>query len=392
MILSTNHRIRLLLTALAVSLQPLWCQGAHSGVLNDDRADVLYHRYQGGGVTVDGPSVLVRKKFGENFAATANLYIDMVSSASIDVLSTASPYKEKRTQKSAGLEHLRGKTTYTLNYINSEESDYAADTVSASIAEDMFGDLTTVTLGFSRGWDEITRNVNKHRDPTFAPRDTDHRNYRLGVSQILTKNFIVNLNYENADDEGYLKSPYRTVRYCFNIDCTETRSQEEVYPRTRTSNAVGVYARYYLPYRAALNGGYRYYTDSWGIRSHTGELGYVHPFKQSWTFEGSVRFYTQNHADFYSDLFPYVDAQNFLGRDKELSTFKSQTFHLGAAYELPANPIRWIQRASVNLFFDRIEFQYDDFRNVLDQSVLPYEQPLYSFGANVYQLFFSAWF
>jgi len=35
-------------------------------VLPEDRADTLYHRYEGGGVTVDGPSLLVRRKIGES--------------------------------------------------------------------------------------------------------------------------------------------------------------------------------------------------------------------------------------------------------------------------------------------------------------------------------------
>ena len=56
-----------------------------------DRADVLYHRYDGGGVTIDGPSLLVRKKFAEKYGVTANLYIDMVSSASIDVDDNGEP-------------------------------------------------------------------------------------------------------------------------------------------------------------------------------------------------------------------------------------------------------------------------------------------------------------
>jgi hypothetical protein len=70
--------------------------GAHAGVLPDDRADILYHRYDGGGITVDGPSVLVRKKFGDNFSVAYNYYEDMISSASIDVITQASAYKEVR--------------------------------------------------------------------------------------------------------------------------------------------------------------------------------------------------------------------------------------------------------------------------------------------------------
>src|ERR1041384_38653 len=52
-----------------------------AGVLPDDRADALYHRYQGGGVTIQGPSVLVQKKITDNFAVTGNWYQDYISSA-----------------------------------------------------------------------------------------------------------------------------------------------------------------------------------------------------------------------------------------------------------------------------------------------------------------------
>ena len=39
---------------------------SQSAVLPEDRADIMYHRYSGGGITVQGPSVLVRKNFGES--------------------------------------------------------------------------------------------------------------------------------------------------------------------------------------------------------------------------------------------------------------------------------------------------------------------------------------
>ena len=39
---------------------------ARAGVLPEERADALYHYYNGGGVEVDGPSVLVRKNIGKN--------------------------------------------------------------------------------------------------------------------------------------------------------------------------------------------------------------------------------------------------------------------------------------------------------------------------------------
>jgi hypothetical protein len=116
-------------------------------VLPEDRADLMYHSYNGGGLSVDGPSVLVRKKFGESFSATASYYVDAISSASIDVVTTASPYTERHEEKGLTLDYLHGKSTYSIGYMNSEESDYKSDTMSLGLSQDLFGDLTTVSIG-----------------------------------------------------------------------------------------------------------------------------------------------------------------------------------------------------------------------------------------------------
>jgi hypothetical protein len=387
-----------LVLALALVFIPV---ASFAGVLADDRADVLYHRYEGGGVTIHGPSVLVRKKFAEKYAISANYYQDYVTSASIDVeVSGASQYKEERDQYSVGLEYLRGKTTYNLGYTNSKENDYSGQTTSFGISQDLFGDLTTITMGFSRGKDEVRRRdtITNQIDPTFKE-PIDRWSYRVGVSQILTKSLISSLQLEVITDEGFLNNPYRSYRFLNPSDDRLFALAREIYPRTRTSNAVALNARYYLPYRAALHGGYRFFTDTWGIGANTFEVGYTHPWRQ-WTFDAGYRFYSQNNADFYADLFERPDQQNFLARDKELSTFKSQALSLGATYEFTPNGWRFIKKGTLNFFYDRIQFDYDDFRDAR-YSLLPAtdpnfraagSEPLYSFGANVFQLFVSVWF
>jgi hypothetical protein len=367
-----------------------------AGVLADDRADVLFHRYEGGGVTIQGPSVLVRKKMAEKYAVSANYYLDMVTSASIDVeVSGASEYKEERTQYSLAAEYLRGKTTYNLSYTDSSENDYDAKTTSFGISQDLFGDLTTISMGFSRGMDTVRNST----DPLFE-QDTDRWSYRVGVSQILTKTLITSVNLEVITDEGYLNNPYRSYRYFNPGDNQLFALAQEIYPRTRTSNAVSINGRYFLPYRAAVFGGYRFFTDTWGIRADTFEIGYTQPVRQVWTIEARLRYYRQNNADFYSDIFDRVNQQNFLARDKELSTFNSAALRIGASYEFV--PSRWtfIKKGSLNLFYDRIEFTYDDFRDARF-SQLPKDnpnfraagtEPFYEFGANVIQAFVSIWF
>jgi Protein of unknown function (DUF3570) len=394
-----SKRLKITLALGALTLAALT---ARAGVLPEDRADMLYHRYDGGGVTIHGPSVLVRKKMAEKYSISANYYMDMVTSASIDVeVSGASEYKEERNQYSLGLDYLRGKTTYSLNFTNSEENDYQAETTSFGISQDLFGDLTTVSMGFSKGSDTVRKRdtITDRIDPSFQE-PVDRWSYRVGVSQILTKTLITTLGLEVITDEGYLNNPYRSYRYVNPTDDRLFALDTELYPRTRTSNAVALNARYFLPYRAALNGGYRFFTDTWGIRADTFEIGYTHPLGQTWIFETSFRFYTQDHADFYSDLFERRNEQNFMARDKELSTFDSRTFRIGASYQFAPASWGFVKKGSLNLFYDRIEFSYQDFRDARysrlpssDPNFRPAgSEPLYSFGANVFQAFVSIWF
>ena len=373
--------------AIAASLLALGLPApASAAVLPEDRADVLYHRYEGGGVTIDGPSLLVRKKFADQYSVSANYYVDMVSSASIDVVSTASPYKEQRDQASLALDVLNGKTQYSVSVAGSDENDYTASTASFDVSQDLFGDLTTVSFGFSRGWDEVRR-----RGDRDFEEPVDRRSYRVGVTQVVTPSLMMNLAYETITDEGFLNNPYRSVRYLDPDSPAGYAYQPEVYPRTRTSNAASLGARYFLPYRAAVHGEYRWFTDTWGIDAHTLRLGYTHPLGPRWLLEGGLRWYDQSAADFYADLFPREDAQNFLARDKELSTFTSLMLSLGASYELPPFGAGFLQRSTVNLFYDRIRYEYDDFRDVTAGGT-PGAERLYGFDADVIRLFFSGWF
>jgi opacity protein-like surface antigen len=369
---------------------------ASAGVLPEDRADILYHRYDGGGVTIDGPSVLVRKSFLDKFSASANYYVDMVSSASIDVVSSASPYSEKRTQKSLSLDYLRGKSTYSIGYIDSTESDYVAKTAFLNISQDMFGDLTTISFGFRRGQNDVFRNVKnattgaRERDPTFA-REVESRGYTGSISQVLTRNLIGTVNFDLTTDEGYLNSPYRSIRFADATAPMGFRLAPEVYPSTRTSNATALRLKYFLPWRAALDGQYRFYTDTWGVRSNTLRLGYTHPLWKNWVFDGSYRYYQQDAADFYRDLFPRQNTLNFQARDKELSTFKSHSIGVGASYEFKVRRAPWLTKATVNVNFDHLMIDYEDFRDVTLGPAAGAE-PLYGLDANIIQVFVSAWF
>jgi hypothetical protein len=375
--------LRLFLLTVAALLA--FAEAGVAGVLPDDRSDFLYHQYVGGGVEIDGPSILLRKSVGKSVSLSANYYVDMVSSASIDVITTASPYTEERTQYSLGADYLRGNTTLSAGVTNSTESDFDATTFNFSVAQDMFGDLTTLTLSYGYGDDTVGRSD----DPSFF-RDNRRQNYGIGVTQILTRNLISALNVEVITDEGFLNNPYRSVRYADDTNPLGYSFEAELYPNTRTSNAIGLRAKYYLPYRAALEAQYRFFTDTWGIVGNTASIAYTHPWRD-FIFTAKYRWHDQTGADFFNDLFARSEATNFRGRDKELSPLTSQTVKFSMAYELFSNGFGFLDRGTVNFSIDHLMVDYGEFRDI-STGALVGEEPLYYLDANVYQLFFSFWY
>lgn len=385
---NTLHIVRCLQPArLLVMSALLVAQQLTAAVLPEDRADVLYHSYDGGGVTIDGPSVLVRKSIKDKFSLSANYYIDNVSSASIDVELSASEYTERREEKSVGLDYLHDKTVISMGVTNSEENDYSANAFRFDVSQDFFGGLSTLSIGYSRGADEVGQN----NDPEFAE-EVVRQHYRFGLSQVLTENFLLSLNYEAITNEGFLNNPYRQVRFVDPDNATSFKLESEAYPNTRSSDATALGLIYYLPYRAALKTKARYYTDDWGIDGKTAELGYTHPFRERWIFDIKYRYYQQTAAEFYSDLFPRSDFQNYKARDKELSTFSSHTFGIGVSYSLNIDRLNFLERGSLSLNLDHIRFEYDDFRDATETDASAGEESLYGFEANVIRFYLSLYY
>jgi len=312
------------------------------------------------------------------------------------VLSQASQIRDERIQKSATLEFVHDKTTYNATYQTSVERDYRSDTSSVSLKQDMFGDLTTLSLAFANTDDKIGEN----NGSAFVPIITwlghaSSRSYDIDLSQILTKNLIGGVNFNVITDQGYLANPYRSIRY---LDAGTPKGYSlgsQMYPDTRTSTAIQGELKYFLPYRAAVTGSFRYFRDTWSIVGKTFELDYTHPISNVWILEGRLRYYTQNHADFYSDLFQYADEYRFEGRDQDLAAQDNYTIGAKATYAFLPNGWKIFKRATITFDASRITFHYKDFRNIKDFGLPQYQpgtEPLYQFNATVYQVYMSMFF
>ncbi|MBX2809004.1 MAG: DUF3570 domain-containing protein [Cellvibrionaceae bacterium] len=361
---------------------------AYSGVLPEERADLLYHSYDGGGVTIAGPSVLVRKNINDKYSVYSNYYVDMVTSASIDVLATASKYTEERTEYSLGLDYLNDRTLMSGSYTNSSESDYTANTFSVAVSQEFFGDLSTLTLAYAQGSDTVKANG----APTFSE-DAGRKRYSLGFSQILTHKLLSSFSYEAVIDEGYLNNPYRRVRVADSGEPLGYRYVAEHYPRTRNSEAYALRGIYALNNHASLRGEYRRFSDSWGIAASNSELRYTHQLKQRWLLELRYRQYNQHRgADFYQDLFDFsIATPEFLARDKELSTYSSQQLGIGISYTFNSR-FRFFNDSQLHFHWDTMTFDYSDFRDLTLGSTDVGKEPLYKLKADVIRVYFSSFF
>lgn len=343
--------------------------GAKAVDLPGDRAEAMLHMYDGGGVKANGPAFLVRKSLADKVSLSAQYYVDMVSNASIDVVTTASPYKENRKAFDFGLDYVVRDTTMKLGVTHSDEPDYKVGGYSFDITQEVFGGMTTVAMGYSRANDKVY----KHNSPEFSDR-ARHWQYRLGLTQILTPRWLATANFEAMSDDGFLGSPYRVARV-FGATVPERN------PRTRTSRAVKFGAVGDIGERQAVHGEYRYFWDTWDIKAHTLEGGYSRYFGDLWLADGYLRYYRQNAALFYADN--ASSESQYLSRNRQLSTY--DTVSLGAKLTYDYKRVAGKYDVKLHGAYELVRYNYKDFTDVRTGS-------LYSFYASVLQLYVSATF
>lgn len=338
--------------------------------LPEDRVDLMYHSYSGGGVTATGPAMLVRKSIDDTVSLSASYYVDSVSNASIDVVTTASRYTEERIERGVGLDYVYRDALISLAASKSQEPDYLADSASVDVAQDFFGGMTTLNLGYSRGWDT----VGKRGSPSFAE-PADHWQYRLGVTQILTPQWVMSANLEAISDAGYLGSPYRAARV-FGAAVPERD------PATRSSRALALRAVGSLDSDSAVRAVYRYFWDTWAIRANTLEVGYSRYVQaRRWLLDGYLRYYKQGGASFYSDNF--TSDMTYMSRNRQLSAYHDLGVGAKATYSAVRVPARY--EIKLNGALERLRFQYSDFTDIRTGKA-------YSFDATVLELYVSATF
>ncbi|MFO1339687.1 MAG: DUF3570 domain-containing protein [Burkholderiaceae bacterium] len=345
---------------------------AHAADLPPDHAEAMYHLYDGGGVKAQGPALLVRKSIADTVSLSATYYVDMVSNASIDVVTTASPYKETRQQIDLGLDYAVRDSLIHLSASKGNEPDYTAQTMGLDISQEIFSGMTTVALGFTEGRDQVgQKGIAGYFD------HANHWQYRLGLTQILTPRWLASANVEAISDEGFLGSPYRAARVF------GTFVPERV-PRTRSSRAIkfralGDISDWFSSGRHAMHAEYRYFWDNWGIKAHTLEGGYSRYFGDAWMADALIRYNKQGAALFYSDNAPTETL--YVTRNRQLGDYSNVSLGGKLSYTWAKVPGRY--EIKLNGSYEFVRFNYQDFTDIRSGKA-------YAFNGSLLQLYVTA--
>ncbi|WP_035090524.1 DUF3570 domain-containing protein [Aquimarina macrocephali] len=303
------------------------------------------------------PTIVVSIPLNDDDVLTIDAGISAYSSASssnvnpFDGNGTASPFVA-----SSGASKKDVLTTISGSY--SHSSDDRNSVWSANVAVATEYDYFSVGFGgsYSRLFNEkntelsVKANVfldtwkaiypTELRDqPTFTKFDDESRNsysVGFGFSQILSKKLQGSLALDFIQQEGLLSTPFQRVQFA---DVADVIIEEFTYgddverlPDSRFKIAAGGRLHYYINEVFTIRTFYRYYTDDWGINSHTASIEVPIKITDKFTLYPSYRFYTQTKADYFAPFNQHLSTQQFYTSDYDLSGFDANQYGFGISY------------------------------------------------------------
>lgn len=246
--------------------------------------------------------------------AEARYLVDVISSASVDVITAATGrFHEIRHEAEGGLFYKDDDRKVSGAYIYSTENDWRSHTGVASFQQDFAHHNGTFKLAGSY----VSNAVGRSGDANFR-RHLDVGGGSASLTLVASPRDLIDVSYSLSYLNGYQASPYRFVRFSDPAGGPLAPSVPETDPNTRLRHAVTLRYNRAVFRDSAVKSHIRGYVDDWGVTSVTGGAEYVVGFG---TFEiaALVRGYVQKAAVFYQPT--YSVPQKYTTADRELSTF-----------------------------------------------------------------------
>ncbi|WP_232778372.1 DUF3570 domain-containing protein [Salegentibacter sediminis] len=180
---------------------------------------------------------------------------------------------------------------------------------------------------------------NSNYNPQFSAFDKEGRNsYSLGLgfSQILHRNLQGSIAIDFVQQDGLLSTPFQRVYFgdvadSF-IDSFHLADAVERLSDSRSKIAVGGRLNWYLNEIFTMRTFYRYYSDDWGVTSHTASLEVPVKITDKFTLYPSYRFYNQTAADYFRPYEAALSTDEYYTSDYDLSEYSADQFGFGVSY------------------------------------------------------------
>lgn len=308
-------------------------------------------------VNVIYPSFSLTRTVGENTSITGRYLVDMITAASIksnsgtsfgknvgdgtnvfhesqknegryqsvDAVTAASSvgggefsgpsFDEVRNEYNIGITQLIGNGIFFINGIHSNESDYTSNTIAGTFEQYFAKNDASFQLGLVRSWDQVypkTKNWTKNKNVITVS---------ANFSQVISQSLILQLLGSYTQNSGLLADVYQQVTLTngLNID--------PVHPDLRIRKASALKIKYRISSISSLGIGYRYYWDSWDIKSNTIDINYMRYLSKKTILDLGFRTYSQSRAFFFQPS--YDSPLKYRTVDIKLDSGNSEEYQLG---------------------------------------------------------------
>ena len=259
----------------------------------------------------------------------------------------------------------------------SAEYDYVSLGVSGSYIRDLNNKNTTLTASLAFNNDTYTpeggipialspmrvQGAGLNREGSNDTKTiTD---FLIGVTQVVSRNTLIELNYSYGMSDGYLTDPFKIVSV---VDANGkladsgdfdpvTGNLPYVYenrPDSRQRNNLFFRVAHHLT-QDVIHFSYRYFWDDWGISSNTFDLKYRYQMGRSY-LQPHVRYYMQEEADFYKHDLTLEEFNSGsvteVSSDSRLMKFTTATLGLKYGYAISKSSEISVRGELMNQTFD----------------------------------------
>lgn len=297
---------------------------------------------------VVSPHVTATGTLSTKTSLSATYTEDVVSSASLDVRTTASPrIYDRRQEVDVGVGQELAGIQLGGAFSHSREKDYLSNGGSLTLSREFAQRNFTASLrgGF------MSNVVGRADDPNYGAPMTDV-SADLALTQLFTAATLAQLNLTFARTDGMIASPYRKV----SVDGGRYVLPENEPPeRSRLAAAFAV-KQYFGVFVAHVD--YRFYWDTFQLLSHTVDARLILDLGPV-NVRLRYRFYSQNAAYFYRSR--YDRLQLYLSSDRELSPFTSHLFGIKAEWAPRKTRLRGGAQFRFDVKAEGMYFAYADF-------------------------------